>query len=410
MPERCPNFIIDTINLIYYSDQEKFRVVHFLKDIIEKYLNNNILNNLYLTLLTKYDLSDIAIETITDFFTQNNWNINVNKLLDLIKISPNIKKIMLKKISKYVIREDEFFELEETNNYKLLSELLKSENIFQNENKESNPYIEKTIKVISSIKEKIKLLDINYNLIAYFIDNNKEEILYNRLLIIFLLKEEDAKNQKNLLIKNVTIIKLALNTIQSYLDKVSLFFPNKYYKEIIDLNSLVKKIKLGTIKSYLKDYSYEYNNFTTKLREDIEKIGKRAESSFFISIYNDVKIKNILDDEKCFKLAIKNFEKVKDILSKNKLEDSNENIVQMILRPFKNKEIELKKEIDIDIEILRLQKVKDKFKLYEDLLLLSKREDILNILESIKVFINEMGVKKTDFNKDIGSAARLAKR
>ena len=402
IPERCPNFYNDIINLIYYSDQQNYNCIAFNKDVIQKLLNNNILNKIYFTVLSKYkDLSDVTIEIITDYFTQSSWNDNVSTIIDLIKISEKVKKSILKKINKYVIREDEFFELEETNNYKLLSTLLKSNNFFQKEKADSSLYLEKTMIVLSSVMQKVKNLDINYSLITYFIDNSKVDILYDRLLIIFLLNANEAKEQKDILIKNVELIKIALITIQSYLEKITLFYPNKYYKEIIDLNSVVKQIQLGTIQSYIKEYSYSYNNYITKLRDDIEKIGRRSESSFFISIYNDIKSKNMLDDENCFKKAIKSFEKIKDIFTKNKLEDSNENIVQMCLQPFKNKEGELQKEIDIDIELLNIQKVKNKFSLFEDLLVLLKREDMLHLVEAIKNFISQMGVSKGTFSKDL---------
>ena len=401
-PGKCPNFYNDIINLIYYSDQQNYNCISFNKQVVQKLLNNNILNKIYFTVLSKFkDLSDVTIEIITDYFTQSTWNDNVSIILDLIKISEKVKKSILKKINKYVIREDEFFEIEETNNYKLLSNLLKTNNFYQKENVEPGLYLEKSMLVLSSIMQKVKSLDINYSLIAYMIDNSKVDILYDRLLTIFLLNANEAKEQKDILIKNVELIKIALSTIQTYLEKISLFYPNKYYKEIIDLNSVVKQIKLGTIDSYIKKYSYSYNNYITKLRDDVEKIGRRSESSFFISIYNDIKSKNMLDDENCFKKAIKSFEKIKDIFTKNKLEDSNENIVQMCLKPFKNKEEELKKEIDIDVELLNISKVKNKLNLYEDLVILLKKEDMLHLVEAIKIFIAQMGVNKGTFSKDL---------
>jgi len=401
-PGKCPNFYNDIINLIYYSDQQNYNCISFNKQVVQKLLNNNILNKIYFTVLSKFkDLSDVTIEIITDYFTQSTWNDNVSIILDLIKTSEKVKKSILKKINKYVIREDEFFEIEETNNYKLLSNLLKTNNFYQKENVEPGLYLEKSMLVLSSIMQKVKSLDINYSLIAYMIDNSKVDILYDRLLTIFLLNANEAKEQKDILIKNVELIKIALSTIQTYLEKISLFYPNKYYKEIIDLNSVVKQIKLGTIDSYIKKYSYSYNNYITKLRDDVEKIGRRSESSFFISIYNDIKSKNMLDDENCFKKAIKSFEKIKDIFTKNKLEDSNENIVQMCLKPFKNKEEELKKEIDIDVELLNISKVKNKLNLYEDLVILLKKEDMLHLVEAIKIFIAQMGVNKGTFSKDL---------
>ena len=403
VPENCKNFKNDIINLIYYSDQEKFNINKFLKETIEKNINDNLLNEIYSILLIKHEfLSNVAIDIIADFFTQDIWKANINKIIQLINLSNKIKKIMWNKLNKFVINENEFFEVEETNNYNLLLQLLKSNNFKQDENNlEAGEYLERSMIVITGTEEKIKNLDINYNLITYFIDNKKDEILYNRLLTIFLLNEKDANEQKDILKKNVKVIKLALNNLRSYLDKVTLFFPNKYYNEIKEVNEVIKKIKLGTINDYLKKYSYDYNKYTSIFREDIEKIGKRAESYFFITIYNDVKNKYKLDDEKNLKKAIKHFEKMKDIFSKNKLADSNDKIVEMCLRPFENREDELKHEIDIDIELLKIQNIKDKFKLYEDMLMLLKRKKILNVTLAFQTFINQMRLVRTVFSKDL---------
>ena len=404
IPENCLNFKNDVINLIYYSDQVKFKINKLLKEEIELNLNSNLISEIYSIVLQRHEtLSIETLNIILEYFTQNNWNTNYANIMNLIKLSPKIKKLMLDKLDKYIIQENEFFEIEETNNYKLLLELIK----IYNENKnEGGKYFEKTMIVISELTEKIKNLDINYNLITYFIDNKKEDLLYDRLFTIFLLDKYDADEQKELLIKNVKVIKLALNNLQTYLDKVSLFFPNKYFIEIRDLREVINKIKLGTIKKYLKEYSYEYNKYTTKLREDIERIGKCSESYFFITIYNDVKNKYKLDDEKCFKKAIKHFEKLKDIFSKNKLEDSNENIVENCLKAFIDKEEELKKEIDIDIELLKLTSIKDKFRLHQDLLLLLKRKKILDLINSLQLFISQLGLIRTDFSKDLDNIVK----
>ena len=400
--EKCPNFIDDIADLIFFTDQYNNNVIFFLREKIQKNLSNNIISNIYLKVLSKYKfISDPVLDIIVSFFTQNYWNTNVSTLLELIKSSPEIKGKIMNKIDKYVIKEDEFFEVTETNNFKLLSGLLKSDNFFQNEGLGGN-YIEKTMIVIQLAMQDVKNLNINYNLINYFVENKKEDVLYERLLTIFLYNEKEARKMKELFIKDVKIIKNSLNQLQSSLDKITLFFPNKYYKEIMELNEIIKNIKMSTIESYLNVYSFEYNNYISKFKEDIDKIGKRSESCFFITVYNDIKNKNKFDNDKCFNRAIKQFDKMKDIFSKNKLADSQENILDLCLKPFKNKKDELRKEIDIDIELLNLKKIKDKEKLYEDLLILLRRLDVINIIESIRDFISFTGAIKGEFSKELG--------
>ena len=92
---------------------------------------------------------------------------------------------------------------------------------------------------------------------------------------------------------------------------------------------------------------------------------------------------------------------MKDIFSKNKLADSNDKIVEMCLRPFENREDELQHEIDIDIELLKIQNIKDKFQLYQDMLMLLKRKKILNVTLAFQTFINQMRLIRTVFSKDL---------
>ena len=399
--DRCTNFVNDTADLIYFSDRQNYNQEKFLTEVVIKNVNKDLIDKIFCTLVKYPNTSEPILNKIIDFYTDN-WNLNVNALLELINKSPKIKGQILSKLGKYLIQESEFFELKETNNYKLLSGLVKSGNFKEDiQNGNDIGYIEKTLMVISSQMQKIKDLDINFNIVSYFIETNNKQQLYERLLLISLLDEKEAQANLQLLVKNVEIIESALDQMQSYLDEITLFFRNKYYKDINELHLIIKNIKLGTIKDYTNKYVFEYNNYITRLREDFEKIGKRYQSSFFITVYNNIKNNNLYDDDKAFRLAIKSFEKMKDIFSKNKIEDTKDNILEMCLMPFVNREEELKKEIDIDIVILNLQKVKDKFKLFNDLVILIKRKNILKIAEDFQMFINKMQAIKTDFSKNL---------
>ena len=176
-PEKCPNFIDDAADLIFFTDQYNNNIIFFLKEKIQKNLNNNVLSNVYLKVLSKYKfISEPVLDVFASFFTQNYWNTNVSTLLELIKSSPQIKSKIMNKLDNYVVKEDEFFEITETNNYKLLSGLLKSDNFFQNEGL-GGKYIEKTMLVIQIAMQDVKTLNMNYNLINYFVENKKEDVL-----------------------------------------------------------------------------------------------------------------------------------------------------------------------------------------------------------------------------------------
>ena len=114
---------------------------------IQKLLNSELVEQIYHNLLTKYnDLSEEVVNKIVAFFTDNSWNINISVELELINKCPKIKGKIMKKLNKYIIHENEFYEIEETNNYKLLSGLMKSGNFNQmGNNLEVDEYIENSI-------------------------------------------------------------------------------------------------------------------------------------------------------------------------------------------------------------------------------------------------------------------------
>ena len=401
-PQKCPTFINDAVDLIFYTDQQKFNVINFLKDNIQKNLDENLVDLIYFQLLSKYhSLTEPVVDLVINYFIQNKPKLNASSLIELIKISPIIKNKIMKKLDKFVIKEDEFFEIEETNNYKILSGLLKTENFFpkNNENIEGIEYFNKSMIVLMSETKNVKNLEINYNIINYFVENKKEDILLDRLKTIFLLDEKVSKQQYNLLLKNSKLIKDAINKLQSALDKIIIFFPNKYYKEIISLNMVIKEIKICTLKTYINIYSLEYNNYINKFNEDLEKIGNKYKSNFFITIYNDIRNSSKSDDDNCFSIAIQQFGKMKEIFSKNKLSDIK--YIDLCLRPFKDKEEQLKNEIDIDIELLNIKKVKNIEELYKEFLLLLRRNEVIQVIESLKYFINTMKAIKDEFSKEI---------
>ena len=101
IPENCLNFKNDVINLIYYSDQVKFKINKLLKEEIELNLNSNLISEIYSIVLQRHEtLSIETLNIILEYFTQNNWNTNYANIMNLIKLSPKIKKLMLDKLDK----------------------------------------------------------------------------------------------------------------------------------------------------------------------------------------------------------------------------------------------------------------------------------------------------------------------
>ena len=177
--ENNVNFIDQTVELIYISDKNKANIAKFLTEFIQKKFDTKTVNEIYIKLTQKYDLSKQSLNIIIDYFTKNKQN--SNNLIDLILKCVKIRNDILSNIDNLIIKEEEFFSEEETENYKFFKELVDNHIITKEENKErkekkekkESKYIKETKKIILSLQEKIKKLDISYNSLNHLLKKEK---------------------------------------------------------------------------------------------------------------------------------------------------------------------------------------------------------------------------------------------
>jgi len=232
----CTKFIEETSKLLYLSS--KCTNLKAFTDRIQQLIYYKTVNNIYIYLTENYHLTNDFSDLILQFFTEDKNNSNSSSLLYLIEKCKKLRKNIFSRINKYVIKEEEFFSLEETENYKFFKELLIRGLINQKKSKKGD-YIDNTLKVVLSEQEKIKNLQINYKYIKFFFEDNNLEIkLLERILYIFLMDEDKPKKYFDLMKAKVKELNEKIEIFQI----VYKYFTDFLRSNIFDIERLLQII------------------------------------------------------------------------------------------------------------------------------------------------------------------------
>ena len=135
------------------------------------------------------------------------------------------------------------------------------------------------------------------------------------------------------------------------------------------------------LSSFELNYKNDYDKYIEFYKESKRRM-KQKDSSFFNNIFKRVQSK-IKDDEiKCLETAEKEFNEFKKLFKENDIEKIDQQLLQSCIIPFKEDEIGLKKEINNLVEIFEIKEYRSLDMVFNDLLLISKKEYIYNIANS----------------------------
>ena len=185
----------------------------------------------------------------------------------------------------YILSKDDFFNIIENNKLKVYNQLLNCNYL---ENERLSEYL-KTNKIIN---EQLKNGTIEYYYINNFYSEKKEDILYQRLLMLTKNDKSIANEYKINLeehIKNINII-IKDNTIYNYL---KIFFPESQKNVITQLEIIKKEILENNLIYYTtieKDYLEIKNKFEKQSQEILSLINNKV----FMNVFNILKKKNKL--------------------------------------------------------------------------------------------------------------------
>ena len=394
---------IDIINL-KGEEENEIKDGNFLNlEIKEDSLNNFLINN-YKEIINK----EISI---IDFLIYNFETLSVECILILLEKSNTLKifELLLNKLEKFLIKEEELFNQEKkTKSFQLLEgiiehKLLDKFNLL--ELKDIN-YIKYSLQNKENIKKKIKKGEIYYNSLKNIDSNHEQMKIFEEKLNILLFKN---KNDIEVCMKILKDKLLYITENLLILQKILFKFKNvdKYNNDITKIQNLIDSIKLGKIneidKQELKNEIDLINNDFNKI--DLEKMNKYKQSKFFMLIYETKRLNNNipLKEHEYFEQAEKDLSKFKLLFQSQKwYEEIPE---QLIMDCFKcindNKKNNLRNELNALIDIFDIKEFDDlkMNSLLFGVLSFCKKKEILIIAKNLYNIINELEAIQTDIFK-----------
>jgi hypothetical protein len=280
--EKCPNYLKQLTKLINLSDKNNANIEIFMKDVIEKKFEVKVVNFIYIQLVEdSQSLSDKCKNEIVNFFTKNKTNSKPNNLVDLIEKCEKLRNDIFSKLDKYIIKEEDFFHIEATDNYIIYKNLVKKD-LLKNTQGKKNNYISKTLDLVLNLQEKLKKNEVNYKtIIVFFIDDKSIELLEKRIKYIFF---NDKENKSNEIFTN---IKSKINEIRTYIENLEkiLSYLLDFYSEssthkkedIESISDIIEKLKDCNICNFEKKQN-ENKKYITKYLEDAKKIELKKKS------------------------------------------------------------------------------------------------------------------------------------
>ena len=404
----CPNFIDDTSKLIYILDKRKISPENFLKDNIGQ-LNPEVINSIYINIANSYP--EISKETKNYIV---NYIIKTQKPLGLIKFLKECKSFrqeIFSNLNKYNFQEKDFFTTNENENYSFIKGLIEERIIDQNSKEQyGNGYVKNLFAANQKLREKIENLEINYSFVNTFFKNqgNKklEETLFDRLLHIYFLDGEKAKQNFELLKNKMSELNAFANNIQFIMRYLVAFFTQSKKEEIKEISNIFAQIKKNGLNHFENNLKDSYENYFNKYYHLGVKSIRNKNSAFFNGIYKESKNQFNNDEEKCLEDAENKFYEFKNLFEKDGIYKINQHNLEISVKALNGNENDLKKEIKILGDIFECENY-DFDEIYENLLLISKKEYIFNVANAIINFVKKLRIQETMFSNDIIEISRI---
>ena len=329
--ENCPNFIDDSATLINYSEKYEADAELFLKNHLMKILPTNLIYEIFYKYIKTYDnIKEQVQKIIAMFMTTYTEDQNMDILL-LFKKCNCYQSLISPIFNRYLIQYNEIFLLEESNNVKLLKEILKSD-LFENKNfidyNNYNKFLMQAIK--SKIEEKEILYD---DINKFFMNENNKKILNERLLIICLMDKNDAEAKMNLITQEFQKVNEEIKNLELVIDDKKYFFKNTngVDKDIEQIQNIIK-----TIKNSALNYCEKNKNIIDEYLSDIISIKEREikkASILFREIYKKEKENKALDDSTCLNNSEEKLDKIiKYLVNRNEKIDKDLTNIFLLLK------------------------------------------------------------------------------
>ena len=381
---------------IYFLEHNKLEVNH--KDFLVNYFIKNLKN--------KFGTNDSTI--IPHIFSKLKDKKDINLILSKLN----------------VIKEEEFYSAEITENIKILNDLIKNDYFASKEQKNMEEYIKKTKNVLSLIKKNFDEKIFSYEKALKIYDNlhaSKEKPFYKLKLLFLLKNEEDDKVKKfyNEFIEDVSKFSKQINDIEKIKKYLDEFFKNSKKEEIFKTKELIDLFKQSQLKDFNKIIENPDYKEIIKYLEKAEFYNNLNTSKCFKYIYNsqifntNEKNEGKIDEDLLLQSTLEKFEQLKNIFENEKLENISENakcLLELALNDDKNalnNEIFfLKNYFNIKVNLDKIEEINT------NLILFAKTNKINNALFGLKQIydlFNEQIIEEKDILKNIDTYIEVLK-
>ena len=409
--EECTNFIEDIVELIFLSDQKKVELKIFVSKI-EKKLDKKTVNIIYINLFEKHkDLSKECNKIILKYLIDHIEYLNSISLACFIDKCNNIKKDKFSYINKYILKQNDIFEIKESENYIFFKEIVKRKIIGKLQNS-GQKYIMETKLTIDTLKKNVKNCEIKFNILYPFFKEKSqmEEILKERFSIIFIDDSEGCNYYFEILKSKVlTIIKI-IEDFKLIYNYFCIFYQNIYSEDINNILQIIHSLENNNLNyfemKYKKDYD-KYIKYLDKAKNGIERINCK----FYNQIYIDLRKIYEKDDLKCFEETEIKFNELKKLFEEKGIDKIDEKILILCTNSFNEDKKLIYSELEKLIKIFKISENKnnDINTIKNDIILISKREYIFNATSSIIYFIEQSGAQKGNNTSVIEKVMILSK-
>ena len=403
----CPNFVEDSSFLIYLLDLNKFYQKRFIEEKIEKSsLPFKIIQEIFINLSSKYKTSKIVNNCIIDYFTKTKKISKIDNLLDLFNKleSDELIKGILLKINDLIVKEEDIFKEKEANSLKLLRGIVEQNLIDKLKKFQNEPFFKNTLKNKKCLLNNIKEGNLLFNIFSlWWNDKNNKEIFKQRFNLLFYDIENPLKYldeaHKSFFIPIISL----LHNIKILIKIFSEFYPKSHHEEIEKLTELDRELKNGLLKDITNNDKVEFvENLKIKIPE-FEKKKKLLESIFFIELYHSEKNnKNTnLSEENIFNIVEKKFKQLIKLFQKDWIFELDEQIINICYKALNGINYNrIKVELNFIKNYFNLTDIKEDLisKVKNELIVFSKKEEVLSIVNSCLYFIKTLESEETDFS------------
>lgn len=392
-------FITQTVDLIYYCEIKNINPEPMIYKGLYKNKRNNIdiIDDIYKKLILKKEKFSEKITDITvNFFNENILNLNSSSLDFLLKNikTKNLNSDIILFLNDYILVKDDIFSINETDNFKIYK-ILKSNNYLEEELLGHSPYYISNLSLIFNITSSLDNLDIEYNYINKFYVEKKENILYEKLLLIVNNDNIKISKYKENIDKCINNINILLKDFEYILNFLKFYFPETQHENIEKIEKIINNIQNKNINYYKSNYDF-YLTLKNKYFKDAEEHNKLKNNNLILDIYNNLK--------KTFNNEIQNFSKIqqfieimKTILEENtcKSQKINYKKLEKFLCLIKMPKEEFSKGIYLMVKIFNINNEINIDKIIEEIFYLNKKPKLINFVEILINLIESLGVKQT---------------